>query len=124
MHVTLQDNGSTITLQRFRHTLVAHVLGPDGYLRSDERELDELQWATLSMLVRRADFWELPGENQRSGFDGTTWVLEGIANDRYHCVSRWSPHPEADNEWFALPCYYLRDLASAFGGAFLEATVW
>jgi hypothetical protein len=43
-------------------------------------------------LVKSTDFWNMPPRlDSFPGFDGSTWVLEGIRNGAYHVVSRWSP---------------------------------
>ena len=45
-------------------------------------------------LLRKADFWNLPTEQQESNvvnLDGAQWIMEGVLGGRYHVVDRWSP---------------------------------
>jgi hypothetical protein len=97
------EGGSTLTVDRHRHRLSVVQLSPDGGVKSGDRDLDEIRWATLTALLRLARFWELPEDNTKCGGGGATWTLEGSAAGRYHRVSRWSPEPEYDEEWFVLP---------------------
>ncbi len=37
-------------------------------------------------------FWKLPSYDlNRSGEDGSEWVIEGVKDGKYHIVDRWSP---------------------------------
>lgn len=45
-------------------------------------------------LLRRVDdckFWKLPIREDKFGKDGAQWIIEGIKNQKYHIVDRWSP---------------------------------
>jgi hypothetical protein len=37
-----------------------------------------------------AGFWRMPARDNRRGFDGSEWILEGADSGRYHLVTRWS----------------------------------
>jgi hypothetical protein len=37
------------------------------------------------------DFWNLKANEENLGFDGVSWVMEGVKDGRYHIVVRWSP---------------------------------
>jgi hypothetical protein len=43
----------------------------------------------------RASFWTLDIRDDRIGFDGATWTIEGRRRDIYHVVERWSPDYDA-----------------------------
>ncbi|HEX5422935.1 MAG TPA: hypothetical protein VFW94_05250 [Candidatus Acidoferrales bacterium] len=62
-------------------------------------------------LLDKAGFWSLPTEetygNGGYPMDGSQWVFEGIANDDYSVVDRWSPK---DSSYEQL-CVYLATLS-------------
>jgi hypothetical protein len=47
----------------------------------------------LKMFLLGSQFWSLPSKNGKTGFDGATWILEGIKDEKYHYTKRWSPLP-------------------------------
>jgi hypothetical protein len=49
------------------------------------------QVADFSTLSNRLQFWQLPTEALRLGFDGAEWILEGVQHGTYHVVVRWCP---------------------------------
>ena len=60
------------------------------------------QWEKFEKMVYEANFWTLPIEVNRMGFDGSSWDLEGFRPDAakcgkrtHHGVSRWSPEKGA-----------------------------
>ncbi|WP_298239453.1 hypothetical protein [uncultured Algibacter sp.] len=63
-----------------------------------ETELSKKEWTEFQSLLQNTDFWSLPVTIDRSGLDGTSWVLEGMnpngnecTNREYHVVARWQP---------------------------------
>lgn len=68
--------------------------GQGGY---DAGKLDEQREITLSRedsaeLQKRIDamkFFVMPTEDDTSGNDGEQWILEGVANGKYHVIHRW-----------------------------------
>ena len=52
--------------------------------------------SVLSDFLYRSNFWNLPTIPARPviGADGSQWILEGLAGNRYHVVDRWSPQPD------------------------------
>ena len=63
-----------------------------------ESVLSKEEWTEFKDLLQNTMFWSLPATIERSGFDGTSWVLEGMnpdgndcTNREYHLVSRWQP---------------------------------
>jgi hypothetical protein len=39
----------------------------------------------------KADFWNMPSKGGKMGNDGAQWIIEGVKNEKYHLVDRWSP---------------------------------
>lgn len=61
---------------------------------SDERIwLTDNQIENLQSFELGSNFWKLPTENGKVGFDGAKWILEGIDGPTYHKTIRWSPLP-------------------------------
>jgi hypothetical protein len=51
----------------------------------------------LEDLIQNLKFPGMPTDDGVLGFDGDSWILEGISNGKYHVVRRWcaaSVHPE------------------------------
>jgi hypothetical protein len=55
------------------------------------RELDSSGWNSLAACIQSADFWQMPLDEERSGFDGAEWIVEGLRGGEYRVISRWSP---------------------------------
>ena len=51
-------------------------------------------WKRFRDFVAKVQFWQMPTKetNEELGFDGSQWILEGRAVDKYHVVDRWTPH--------------------------------
>jgi hypothetical protein len=102
-------------LRSFHHPIVvrAERLG-DGYLLTAKQldgaggykpgklmvnrtsALSTDEWAHLTALVDSVGFWTAgPQPREQIGLDGAQWIVEGVAEHRYHTVDRWSP-PEGD----------------------------
>ncbi len=63
-----------------------------------ESDLPEKEWEEFKSLLQNTEFWSLPVTINRTGLDGTSWVLEGMnpngnecTNREYHVVTRWQP---------------------------------
>lgn len=56
-----------------------------------ERQLSKDDVASFLQRITESGFWELPSRDDRIGFDGARWILEGVQGARYHVVDRWSP---------------------------------
>ena len=66
------------------------------------------QWAHLTALVDSVGFWAKgPQPGNENGLDGARWIVEGVADHRYHAVDRWSP-PEGDDGVRRLGMYFLQ----------------
>jgi hypothetical protein len=58
--------------------------------------------------IGAADFWASPTPNQNlTGRDGAQWILEGVKEQKYHVVDRWTPKDGAYRE----ACLYLLGLS-------------
>ncbi len=63
-----------------------------------ESDLSKKDWTEFQSLLQNTGFWSLPVTIDRTGLDGTTWILEGqnpdgndCTNRTYHIVARWQP---------------------------------
>jgi hypothetical protein len=65
------------------------------------------QWESLSTVVSRVRFWEMPAVDKRIGFDGEELIVEGLRRGAYHVVDRWSP----ETGDFRRLCRHLVDLS-------------
>lgn len=55
-------------------------------------ELTKEEWCIFSHLIEEANFWNQPLElDGQGGNDGAQWILEGVRENRYNVVDRWSP---------------------------------
>ncbi len=67
--------------------------------KNTESDLSKEKWTEFQNLLENSGFWSLPVTINRTGLDGTSWVLEGkkpdgndCTNRTYHIVARWQPH--------------------------------
>ncbi|VAW14926.1 hypothetical protein MNBD_BACTEROID03-2132 [hydrothermal vent metagenome] len=68
-------------------------------LTSDyEKELSEKKWNEFKELTEKLNFWSMKVNDEKTGLDGTSWILEGkmpnannCTNRDYHLVGRWEP---------------------------------
>jgi hypothetical protein len=61
-------------------------------------------WDSFQDKLKHIVFWKLTTNDGEKGADGSEWILEGKASDKYHVVDRWSPHSKSA---FFQCCYYL-----------------
>ena len=81
--------------------------GPGKVSRNYSRNLDRTEWCEFLKLLRQADYWSLPTRKRVLSNDGAQWILEGVRENRYHIVDRFSP--EAGE--FREACLYLLRLS-------------
>lgn len=80
---------------------------PGRIWRTDNIEISHIEWCEFTSLLDKAEFWkEQSVQRERNGVDGAQWILEGLNDQRYHIVDRWSPH-RGD---FREACLYLLKL--------------
>jgi hypothetical protein len=81
---------------------------PGSLSNEKMRPLTEDEWNTFTQLLSQASFWKLPTEDEMiDGNDGAQWILEGVKEDNYHIVDRWSP----PNSSYRACCLYLLKLS-------------
>lgn len=73
------------------------------------KKLSKRQWQKFQEMLQTLDYWEMPTNDNRMGFDGAHWILEGVSGNRYHVVDRWSPKLYSD---YAQICQYLLHLTN------------
>jgi hypothetical protein len=108
-----------ITKQDSRIRLRAVRLSGAGGYEAGHMEVDrvlslsEAEWKRLQELLDQAFFWETPARMpERSGLDGSRWILEGRMNGKYHFVNWWSPvDPSRPPSAFVHCCQYLLHLS-------------
>ncbi|WP_338731399.1 hypothetical protein [Mangrovimonas cancribranchiae] len=66
--------------------------------KNTESNISKEKWTDFQNLLENSGFWSLPVTIDRTGLDGTSWVLEGknpdgndCTNRTYHVVARWQP---------------------------------
>lgn len=68
---------------------------PGKIISSRTRKLNREQTRWFLNLVDEVKFWSLPTNPPKDpnvvGLDGAEWVLEGVKDNQYHVVDRWSP---------------------------------
>ena len=89
------------------HYLETDGLGgyePGKLIVKNKFAMSQTQWCEFMDLLDKADFWHLPTQADRVvGTDGSRWILEGVRENRYHLVDRWTP----DSGDFREACLFL-----------------
>jgi hypothetical protein len=90
---------------------------------SKQKPITIKQWDSLEQKIEYADYWGMQSMEDRSGLDGSTWILEGLARAatltgrdgtyKTHYVYRWSPYQTA----FEAIGIYMLQLAGVHGQA-------
>ncbi|MCB0739049.1 MAG: hypothetical protein KDC92_16185 [Bacteroidetes bacterium] len=96
--VDLTDpKNSTITITKLSNKT------PKSIIKQTTTILNSIQIENVNRFLNGAQFWDLPSQDPKSlGFDGATWLLEGIKKGKYHYTERWSPLPPYFG-WVATP---------------------
>lgn len=82
--------------------------GPGTILTTQIAELSKDQVDKFEGLISAAEFWASPTVDQnRRGTDGAQWILEGVEDEKYHVVDRWTPKDGT----FRKACLYLLGLS-------------
>ena len=60
-------------------------------------------------IIAEINFWDLSPieETQVMGADGAHWIFEGLKNNEYHMVDRWSGYEKETSK----ACLYLLELS-------------
>ena len=65
---------------------------PGKLIINQTKKLDKQTWDSFNKLLKKLDFWDLKTfEVDIPGTDGSQWILEGVNNEYYHVVDRWTP---------------------------------
>lgn len=80
---------------------------PGKVIKTKKTTIDIEQWLEFLNLLEKTNYWKMPIEDKRVGFDGSQWILEGVKDNRYHIVDRWSPK----NVEYKEACIYLLKLS-------------
>lgn len=80
---------------------------PGESIRFEYKNLNDEQWCNFESLLEKANYWKMPTNHKDSGNDGAQWILEGVKDNRYHIVDRWTP----ENGEFRDACLYLLKLS-------------
>jgi hypothetical protein len=75
------------------HFFVFGASRDEATAKTHEMTLEAPLWSAFEALLAAARFWDMPPENGRCGFDGSTFALEAWNAGRRHKVVRWSPTP-------------------------------
>ena len=79
---------------------------PGKTLKTYNRSLTADEWRKFLSLLENSNYWNLPTKKD-IGRDGAEWILEGVKDNRYHVVDRWSPEKGEYRE----ACIYLLGLS-------------
>jgi hypothetical protein len=67
------------------------------------------EWQDLKNKLDSISFWSMPTHENIFGLDGSEWILEGIENNKYTFVTRWSPDSHGDQK-FVRVCNYFEEI--------------
>lgn len=62
---------------------------PGKLVEQKEVKLTADDSKTLESLIAALGLFQMPTEDDTNGRDGDEWILEGVAEGRYHVVARW-----------------------------------
>lgn len=79
--------------------------GASGYSSGEliidkSRALTTFEWSEFQKLLDKTEFWDMPTNEQSDivGTDGSQWIIEGVENEKYNVVDRWTPKNSAYQE--------------------------
>ncbi len=64
---------------------------PGTLLTNKNISLTAVQVSSFLKQLEKLKFWEMPSKDKGMGNDGAEWIIEGVKNQKYHLVDRWSP---------------------------------
>ena len=80
---------------------------PKPVLQNATAKLSKEQTDVFTRTLRKDAFWTLPGtDSVPGGCDGAEWIIEGVAQGKYHAISRWSPTRGAARELGLLALHF------------------
>jgi hypothetical protein len=98
IRLTIQPDGSAIAHIKTWQSVPTNIdpttnVATDSYERlqaDDTQFIDRRRVQKFLKQLDQLNFWQLPPDN-KLGFDGETWILEGVRHGNYHKVMRWMP---------------------------------
>lgn len=85
--VHIARKGALIQLRSRRLSLSSLCRGEPQAAKA----LSPKDWEQLQQALTSSNFWSLDMVDDRLGFDGAQWSIEGRRGDICHSVQRWSP---------------------------------
>ncbi|MGI8543653.1 MAG: hypothetical protein ACR2MD_09285 [Aridibacter sp.] len=65
---------------------------PGKIIKETENSINNKDWCKFIKLLNETDYWQMPTQKiDEWGNDGAIWILEGVKDNRYHSVDRWTP---------------------------------
>lgn len=80
-----------------RFILYWKVLNGAGGYKPGEIEIEQMkilsekEWTEFTVLIKKADFWNMELGRKTIGDDGSEWIMEGVNQTDYRVVSVWTP---------------------------------
>src|SRR5581483_11779323 len=88
-------------------SLAPRDCNPRGEGRHLLHHITQSEWDEFVRQLGAICYWKLATKDDALGNDGAEWILEGIRENRYHLVNRWSPESGGYRE----ACLYLLKLS-------------
>ena len=64
---------------------------PGNIIYNKTVELSDNDYKILLRKINISDFWKMKTESKIMGNDGSQWIIEGVKNNQYKLVIRWTP---------------------------------
>jgi hypothetical protein len=81
---------------------------PDELETNDTVSVSFFKWYRFKGKLADADFWKLDlNDKTAQPNDGSSWVVEGVIDGKYHMIERWGPGPDLRNA-----CLYLLSISN------------
>ncbi len=62
---------------------------PGKLAEAKDIELGADDSKSLAVLIQNLNFFQLPTDDEVTGFDGDQWIIEGVSQGKYHVAVRW-----------------------------------
>lgn len=87
--IRIENNNDTISIN-WKVSDGAGGYEPGKIIENKSKDLTFEDWKNIENKINSIKFWSLPTvEKELLGTDGSQWILEGKALNRYHVVDRW-----------------------------------
>jgi len=65
---------------------------PGEIIQDGTKKISFKSWKRMQELIKIANYWDLSTMDKSViGFDGSHWILEGVKDEEYQVVDRWTP---------------------------------